>query len=241
MSALLAQTRAELRLSLRNGEQLLLTLGIPVLLLTFFSVVEVLPLPDGVDEPIEFLAPGVLALAILSTAFTGLAIATGFDRQYGVLKRLGATPLGRGRLLAAKTATVVAIELLQLTVLVPVAVALGWDPTVELLSVVAGVVLATVALAGVAMLMAGTLPGLVVLAAANGIYVVLLLFGDLVIPLEELPGALRTAGGLLPTAALAEILRSGLGDGDASGRAWVVLAAWAVVAPLAASRWFRWE
>jgi ABC-2 type transport system permease protein len=238
---LLAQARTELRLNLRNGEQLLLTLGIPVLLLTFFSLVEVLPLPDGVDEPIDFLAPGVLALAVLSTAFTGLAIATGFDRQYGVLKRLGTTPLGRPRLLAAKTATVVAIELVQLVVLVPVALLLGWEPTIEPLPVVASVVLATIAFAGVAMLMAGTLPGLVVLAAANGIYVVLLLMGDLVIPLDELPDALRAFAQLLPTAAFVEILRAGVGDGEASTRAWVVLAIWAIAAPLAAARWFRWE
>lgn len=241
MSALAAQTRTELRLNLRNGEQLLLTLGIPVLLLVFFSLVEVLPLPDGVDEPIDFLAPGVLALAVLSTSFTGLAIATGFDRQYGVLKRLGATPLGRPRLLAAKTATVVAIELVQLVVLVPVALLLGWDPSIDPLIVVAAVVLATVAFAGVAMLMAGTLPGLVVLAAANGIYVVLLLFGDLVIPVEELPSAVRAVAELVPTAAFAEILRAGLGDGDASIRAWVVLCAWAIGAPVLAARLFRWE
>ena len=241
MSALAAQTRTELRLNLRNGEQLLLTLGIPVLLLAFFSLVEVLPLPDGVDEPIDFLAPGVLALAVLSTSFTGLAIATGFDRQYGVLKRLGATPLGRPRLLAAKTATVVAIELVQLVVLVPVALLLGWDPSIDPLIVVAAVVLATVAFAGVAMLMAGTLPGLVVLAAANGIYVVLLLFGDLVIPVEELPSAVRAVAELVPTAAFAEILRAGLGDGDASIRAWVVLCAWAIGAPVLAARLFRWE
>lgn len=241
MSALAAQTRTELRLNLRNGEQLLLTLGIPVLLLVFFSLVEVLPLPDGVDEPIDFLAPGVLALAVLSTSFTGLAIATGFDRQYGVLKRLGATPLGRPRLLAAKTATVVAIELVQLVVLVPVALLLGWDPSIDPLVVVAAVVLATVAFAGVAMLMAGTLPGLVVLAAANGIYVVLLLFGDLVIPVDEVPSAVRAVAELLPTAAFAEILRAGLGDGDASTRAWVVLCAWAIGAPVLAARVFRWE
>lgn len=245
MRALVAQTRTELRLNLRNGEQLLLTLGIPVLLLVFFSQVEVLPLPDGPGgepvEPIDFLAPGVLALAVLSTAFTGLAIATGFDRQYGVLKRLAATPLGRPRLLAAKTLTVVVIQLVQVAVLVPVALLLGWEPSIDPSTVVAAVVLATIAFAGVAMLMAGTLPGLVVLAAANGVYVLLLLVGDLVIPIEELPGALRTAAQALPTAAFAEILRDGVGDGEASTRAWLVLAAWAVAAPVVAARFFRWE
>lgn len=241
MKALVAQSRAELRLNLRNGEQLLLTLAIPILLLTFFSQVEVLPLPDGVDDPIDFLAPGVLALAVLSTAFTGLAIATGFDRQYGVLKRLGATPLGRPRLLAAKTAVVVAIELIQIAVLVPLALALGWEPDIAPLPVIGAVVLASIAFAGVALLMAGTLPGLIVLAAANGVYVVLLLFGDLVIPLDELPSGIAAVASLLPTAALAEILRGGFGDGTASAGAWIVLSVWAVGAPLLAARFFRWE
>ena len=114
---LAAQTRVEMTLTLRRGESLLLVLGIPVLLLVFFSVVDVLPTGDG--EPIDFLAPGILALAVMSTAMVSLGIATGFERSYGVLKRLGATPLGRPRLVAAKTAAVVLIEIVQLVVLVP--------------------------------------------------------------------------------------------------------------------------
>jgi len=241
VSALAAATRAELAVTLRNGEQLLLALGIPVLLLTFFSLVDVLPLPEGVDDPVEFLAPGVLALAIMSSAFTGLAITTGFDRQYGVLKRLGATPLGRPRLLAAKTGVVVAVQLVQLAVLVPVGLALGWRPEVDPPVVVGAVVLGTVAFAGLGLLLGGTLPGLVTLAAANGIYLVLLLFGDIVIPLDELPAGIAAVARLLPSAALAELLRAGLGGPDAPPRAWAVLTGWAVIGPLAAARWFRWE
>src|SRR5882762_9266169 len=116
MRALLAQTRVELTLTLRRGESVLLALGIPVLLLGFFSIVDVLP--TGRRHPVDFLAPGVLALAVLSTAMVGLGIATGFERQYGVLKRLGTTPLGRPRLLAAKTASVVVIEAVQFAVLI---------------------------------------------------------------------------------------------------------------------------
>lgn len=241
MTALRSHTKVELALTMRNGEQLLLTLGIPVLILTFFSLVEVLPLPDGVDDPIDFLAPGVLALAVLSAAFTSLAIATGFDRQYGVLKRLGATPLGRPRLLAAKTITVLAVMIIQFVVLGGVAVALGWRPDISPLPLVGGVVLATVAFAGLGLLMAGTLPGLVTLAAANGVYVLLLLFGDLIIPLDSLPDPLATAAGLLPTAALADLLRAGVEGQMGSTSAWLVLTAWAVVGPFCAARWFRWE
>lgn len=242
MKALAAQTRIELALTLRNGEQLLLTLAIPVLVLAFFSLVEVLPLPEGTDEPVDFLAPGVLALAVLSTAFTSLAIATGFDRQHGVLKRLGTTPLGRPRLLAAKTAAVLAVMAIQFVALMGVAVALGWRPDADPVALLGGLGLATIAFAGLGLAMAGTLPGLVTLAAANGIYVVLLLFGDLVIPLESLPDPLAAAAALLPTAALAELLRAGFDTGTgASASAWAVLAVWAVAAPAAAARWFRWE
>src|SRR5439155_23442161 len=123
-TALAARTKVELVLTLRRGESVLLTLVIPILLLVFFSSVDVLPV--GVKDPVDFLAPGVLALAVMSTAMVGLGIATGFERQYGVLKRLGSTPLGRPRLLGAKPASILAVEVLQVVVLVAVAGALGW-------------------------------------------------------------------------------------------------------------------
>lgn len=242
MKALTALTRVELALTLRNGEQLLLTLVIPVMVLGFFGLVEVLPVPADVDDPLDYLAPGVLALGLLSTAFTSLAIATGFDRQYGVLKRLGATPLGRPRLLAAKTITVLAVMVLQSVVLVLVAVGLGWRPGLDPAPLLGAVVLGTIAFAGLGLLMAGTLPGLVTLAAANGVYVALLLFGDLVIPHDSLPGAIADAASLLPSAALAQLLRAGFDSGSQAGAVpWLVLGSWAVLAPLAAARWFRWD
>ncbi len=243
MKAFLAQTRAELRLTLGQGESLLLTLGIPVLLLVFFSLVDVLP--TNTPAPVDFLAPGILALAVMSTAMVSLAIATGFQRQYRVLKRLGATPLGRPRLLAAKTAAIVAVEVVQVVVLVPVAVGLGWRPdaTVATAASVAGAVaLATVAFAGIGLLMAGTLRAEVTLAAANGLYLVLLLLGGMIIPLGELPTAVRVVAEVLPAAALSDALHDGLASaGAVPGRAWAVLLAWAVVAPAAAAALFRFE
>jgi ABC-2 type transport system permease protein len=237
-----AQTLAEIRLTLRRGDSVLLTMGIPVGLLVFFSLVDVLPLPGGTHHPVQFLAPGVLALAIMSTAMVSLGIATGFERQYGVLKRLGATPLGRPRLLAAKTLAIVSVEVVQAVVLVGVALALGWgtggDPA---LAVVAGI-LATVGFAGLGLLMAGALRAEVTLAAANGLYLVLLLVGGMVFPLSSLPGPLATISRLLPAGALSQALHATLTPGAAIPvEPWVVLAAWAVAAPLAAARTFRWE
>jgi ABC-2 type transport system permease protein len=241
MSALAAQARVETTLSLRRGESLLLTLGIPVGLLVFFSVVDVLPI--DADDPVDFLAPGVLALAVMSTAMVNLAIATGFERQYLVLKRLGSTPLGRGRLLAAKTVAIKLVLLVQIVVLVVVALLLGWDPDLGgIIPALAGMVLATVAFAGLGLLMAGTLRGEMTLALANGLYLVLLLLGGMVIPLDELPNAVQTVAELLPAAALADILEGALTEGSTiDAQSWVVLAAWAIAAPLAAVRWFRWE
>ena len=240
MRALVAQTRAELVLTMRRGESLLLVLGIPLLLLGFFAMVDVLPKGDFA-ESIDVLAPGVLALAVMSTAMVQLAIGTAFERQYGVLKRLGATPLGRPRLLGAKTLSIVAVEALQVVLLVSLAVALGWDPSVQI-EAVGAVLLGTVAFAGLGLLMAGTLRGEVTLAAANGLYLVLLLLGGMVVPLTELPDAVRSVAELLPSAALADALIGSLDAGTSvPGKAWIVLGAWALVAPIAAARLFRWE
>jgi ABC-2 type transport system permease protein len=241
MSRFVSQLRTELQLTLRNGEQLLLTLGIPVLLLVFFSLVDVLP--TGMTDPVDFLAPGVLALAVMSTAMVSLGIGTGFERSYHVLKRLGATPLGRPRLIAAKIAGVAAVELVQFAIIVPVAYALGWSPQEPnwLLAVVA-VLLGTMAFAGVGLTMAGRLRGELNLAAQNGLYLVLLLLGGMVVPFSKLPGPVRTVAHGLPSGALADVLRECLGgNGTQPGPSWIVLAAWALVTPLVAAALFRWD
>jgi ABC-2 type transport system permease protein len=240
VKALAAQTRTEIMLTLRRGESLLLILGIPLLLLGFFSSVDVLPKADFRNS-VDFLAPGVLALAVMSTGMVQLAIGTAFERQYGVLKRLGATPLGRPRLLAAKTLSIVAVEVVQIALLIALAFALGWDPSVRA-GVVPAVVLGTIAFSGLGLLMAGTLRGEVTLAAANGLYLVLLLVGGMVVPLSELPSGLRFVAELLPSGALAQALVGTLSAAHGvPGKAWIVLAVWAVIAPLAAARTFHWE
>ncbi len=236
----MAQSEAELRMTLRRGESVLLALGIPVLLLGFFSVVDVLPTGSG--EAVDFLFPGILALAVMSTAMVSTAIATGFERQYGVLKRLGTTPLGRPRLLGAKVVAIAAIEILQVVVLLGEALALGYRfEAADLGAAVAAVVLATSAFAGLGLLMAGTLPALTTLAAANGLYLVLLLLSGMLFPLDRLPGPLAAFARILPSGALAESLRAAFASGETPVRALVILGIWAVVTPVAASRMFRWE
>jgi len=237
-----AQARAEVVMTLRNGESLLLALGIPVLLLVFFSLVDVLPTPGGTRHPVDFLAPGILALATMSTGLVNLAIATGFQRGYGVLKRLATTPLSRPALLAAKIVAVLAVELVQVAVLVPVALALGWRPSGAVVSAVIAVLLGTVAFSGLGLLLAGALKPEITLALANGLYLVLLLLGGMVVPLGSLPAGLRSLAEALPAAALSDALRASVGEGAAvPAQAWAVLVAWAAATPLAAGATFHWE
>lgn len=236
----LAQAGAEFRAILRNGEQLLLTLIIPVLLLTGFSLA---PLIDvGAGPRVDFLAPGVLALAVMSTAFTGQAIATGFERRYGVLKRLGATPLSRGGLMLAKTAAIVAVEAVQAVIIVAVGLALGWRPQGSFLSAALLIVLGTAAFSGLGLLMAGTLRAEATLATANLVYLVLLGAGGVVFPLSKFPVEVRPVLEALPISALTGGLRAVLAQGAALPLLpMAVLAAWAVVSLGLVSRTFRWE
>jgi ABC-2 type transport system permease protein len=239
LRALRAQVGAETRMTLERGETLLVTIGIPVVLLVFFTLVPVLP--TGTPHRVDFLAPGVLSLAVMSTAMVSLGIATAFERSYGVLKRLGATPLGRPTLLTAKIASVLVVEIIQVVVLVAVSFALGWRPHAAAGLALVAVVLATVAFAGIGLAMAGALRAEVTLAVANGVYVILLLIGGVLFPLQKL-GALASSARLLPTAALSDALHRTLGAAaGAPLEAWVVLAAWAVAAPVVAALTFKWD
>ncbi len=241
MKILAAQLRAELTVIAHNGEQLLVIIGIPATLLIFFSNVDVLPTSG--QSAIDSLLPGIIALAVMSTAMVSLGISTGFARSYLVLKRLGATPLGARRLIAAKTVAVAVVEIVQCSVLVLIGVALGWRAThLEWLGSVAALTLGTFAFAGIGLTLAGTLKAEVNLAAQNGVYLLLLLFGGVLIPLDSLPTPLRVVGSLLPSGALADVLRRCLtGAALYQNLSWIVLVLWALLAPLCAARWFRWQ
>ncbi|MBK5307907.1 MAG: ABC transporter permease [Frankiaceae bacterium] len=237
---LAAQTKAELTLVLRNGEQLLLTLVIPLGLLLVLTKVDFVTVPDGRDR-VGFFVPGVIALAVMSTAFTGQAIGVGFERQYGVLKRLGATPLPRHVLLGAKTLAVLVVELLQLGLICAVGLLLGWDPDGSAAAALLLVALGTAAFSGLGLLLGGTLRGLTTLAAANLLWFVLLVLGGVLFPLSHF-GAAEAVLQLLPTAALSDGLRQVLQGGSGLPLSDVLaLVVWAVLSLAAASRLFRWE
>lgn len=235
-----AQAALETRMLLRNGEQLLLTVVIPTLLLVLFSSVDIID--TGAGEAVDFLTPGVLALAVMSTAFTGQAIATGFERRYGVLKRLAASPLPRWGLMTAKTLAVLVTEALQVALLTVIALALGWSPHGNPFAVLLLLVLGTAAFSGLGLLMAGTLRAEATLGAANLVFLLLLVGGGVIVPLEKFPPGAQDVLALLPVSALSDGLRDVLQHGAAMPWGDLgILAVWAALGLAAAGRFFRWE
>jgi ABC-2 type transport system permease protein len=240
--AIAAMASMELRLALRRGETLVATAVLPVVVLAFFSSVSILPVAAG--RPVDFLLPGSMAFAIIASSLVSLGITTAYDRYYGVLKRLGGSPLSRGELVAAKILAVLAVEVVQIAILVGVAaIVLGWTvPSgVSVGLVIASLLLGTLAFAGIGLLLAGVLRAETTLAVANLLFVASLVLGGIVIPLDHLPVALATVSAALPASALTDALRIALGGtGDASGP-FSLLAGWGVVSVLVAARTFRWE
>ena len=238
-----AQTRAEIEMTLRRGETLLLTIGIPVLLLVFFSISNVTTSPTL--HRVDFIAPGILALCIMSTSLVALSISTGFERSYGVLRRLHVTPLGSRRLIGSKIAAVLVTEVIQVIVLSVVALLLNWNPRGGLsgaLQVTGLMVLASGGFAGIGLLLAGRLKAEVNLAASNGLYLILLLVSGIVVPISSMPQALQSIVVATPSGALAEGLHRVLGLGLAPTIGdWISVGLWALLAPLLAMRTFRFD
>jgi ABC-2 type transport system permease protein len=240
-----AHAGMEFRLLVRNGEQLVLALVIPLgllLLLGGTPLGDRLPLGDG--PPVDQAVPRVLALAVLSTSFTSLAIATGFERRYGVIKRLGASPLSRTGLLAGKIGAVLAVQVVQVVVLSVAGLALGWKPhggAADVLGLVLMVLCGTAAFAALGLLMAGVFRAEATLAAANLLYLLLLVGGGVITPVDDYPAAMQPVLHLLPSAALASGLAKATLEGVVPWAAALSLALWAVVLGYLVSRTFRWD
>jgi ABC-2 type transport system permease protein len=242
--AIASQAGIELRLTLRRGENLLAMLGIPAALLLFLGGTSVLPAPVA-GTRVDWLLPGTLALAIVATGLVNLGIATAYERTYGVLKRLGGSPLGRTGLVAAKVLVVFIVEIALVLILVVIAVAvLGWRPHGEIawLPLLAAVGLGTAAFAGWGLVLAGSLRAEAVLVLANALFLGLIGLGGVVVPAGDLPSPLGSVAGLLPSGALTDAIRAAVaGDAPITLGPLAILSAWAAAALALAIRIFRWD
>jgi ABC-2 type transport system permease protein len=240
LRAIAAQTATEVRLTLRRGESVLVTVIIPVALLVFFASAQILP-AEG--RTIDFLLPGTVTLAIISSGLVSLGIATAYERYYGVLKRLGITPFPRAGLVAAKLLAVLGLEVMQVALLVVIGVTgYGWRPHGSLVLALLTLLLGTAAFAGLGLAIAGSLRAEATLAIANGLFLFFLLLGGLFVPLSHLPGLLVPLARILPAAALADVLRSVLQvKRSLPVSSALILLAWSVASPVLAAVSFRWE
>lgn len=236
----LLQGKYEALTMLRNGEQLILAIVLPLLALVGLTVT---PFLDGMGSSrINVAVPGILALCAMSTAFTGQGIATGFDRRYGVLRFLSTTPLGRGGLIAGKVLSVLAVLCLQVVVVGVVALALGWQPVPEgWLPGLALLALGAAAFTALGLLVAGTVRPEATLAITNLLWILLGAMGGIVIPAERLPAAAQAVVHYLPSGALGESMRAAFLGGAVNGGAALILLLWTVIAGAAAIRWFKWN
>ena len=240
--AMLVLAGTELRLTARRGENVLVTMIVPAAVLVFFATAGVVPGIAG--RPVDFLLSGSLALAVIATGLVNLGIATAYERNYGVLKRLGASPLPAWGLIGAKLAAVLVLEALQVALLLAVAVVvLGWTvaPGASIGLFVLAMLLGTAAFAGLGLLLAGTLRAEATLALANALFLGFLMVGGIVLPVDHLPAPLDAIATVLPAAALSEALRAALGGGAAVGLPLAILGAWGLVTAGLAIRTFRWE
>ncbi|ABK03480.1 ABC-2 type transport system permease protein [Arthrobacter sp. PvP102] len=237
---ILLQGRYEALTMLRNGEQLILAIVLPLLALVGLTVT---PLLDGLGgSRVDVAVPGILALCAMSTAFTGQGISTGFDRRYGVLRFLSTTPLGRTGLIAGKILAVLAVLILQVLVVGMVAFLLGWQPTTAgWVPAVVLLVLGAAAFTALGLLVAGTVRPEATLAITNLLWILLGALGGIVLPAERLPGPARDIVHLLPSGALGEALRDAFLAGSFNGGATLILLLWTVIAGAAAIRWFKWN
>jgi ABC-2 type transport system permease protein len=237
---ILLQGRYEALTMLRNGEQLILAIVLPLLALVGLTVT---PLLDGLGgSRVDVAVPGILALCAMSTAFTGQGISTGFDRRYGVLRFLSTTPLGRTGLIAGKILAVLAVLILQVLVVGMVAFLLGWQPTTAgWVPAVVLLVLGAAAFPAQGLLVAGTVRPEATLAITNLLWILLGALGGIVLPAERLPGPARDIVHLLPSGALGEALRDAFLAGSFNGGATLILLLWTVIAGAAAIRWFKWN
>jgi ABC-2 type transport system permease protein len=237
----LQQVKFELLLTARRGENVLVTLILPVLLLIFFTSLNIAPVTNG--KAVNFLLPGILAVAIIAAGMVNLGIATAYERYYGVLKRLGSSPLSRSELIIAKIISILLLEVVQVIVLVGVAILLyGWQPAGSALLTLLTIALGTITFAAFGLAIAGALRAEATLAGANALFLVFLLIGGGILPLNHLPAFLANIAQVLPAAPLAQALQATMNNGSIfPATQLLTLAIWAIIILIVAIRTFKWE
>ena len=245
MSAMAGQLRAEFVLVLRDKGVVTFALFFPVLTIVFFGYLNRGGSVGDVAYA-SFLIAGGVGMVVSSAAFENLGVALARQRDDGILKRLGGTPLRPWMLVGAKVLTAAAIILVQALVMIAVNVFLfgaritgspGWG----LLALLAGIL----AFAAMGLALAGLSRSTdVASAAARALSLPMQFLCGTLFPLEGMPPVLRQIAEVLPLTYFVNAFRGAIlyGGGPAEyGKDWLVLLGCLVVALVVAVKTFRWE
>jgi ABC-2 type transport system permease protein len=197
----------------------------------------------GGQTPAEYIAAlGVgIALAILGLSVLP-SVLSGY-REKGVLRRLATTPVRPVYLLVAQLLLNAAAAVLVVAVLVVAGGLLFGTPVPERFpAFVAAVALGMAALFAIGLLVSAVAPSG---KAGNAIGMVLffpsMFFGGVYIPRESMPRVLRDIGDYTPLGATLKTMRDAWMGADPRPAQFAIMAAYAVIAGLAAAKLFRWE
>ena len=235
----LRQGAWEFKLSLKNGEQFLLLVIIPVAV--FLTLTQTAVIGGGKWDIAEALSVSI-TVSVLAAGFTSLAIATAFERRSGTLVTMGVTPISRVELVTGKTLSTVYLAAISALILGVVALVLGWSPTLSATLIPLILILGIASVTGFAFLLAGTVRAEAVLALANGIFVFAMIFGGIVF---QYSGILGTVIDLFPPAALSNCMSHALDSTPQDSPPLLVsigvLLAWSVAGTLASAKFFKWR
>jgi ABC-2 type transport system permease protein len=231
VKALAGQVRAELTLFTRDKTVTFFSLFFPLLTVIFFGY---LNRGNRVGEVsyASFLIAGGIGMVVSSAAFENLGVALARQRDDGVLKRLGGTPLRPWTLVQAILMTLANVLLFKATI----SGSILWSLAVVLVGILAFTAMGF-ALAGLSRNtdVAG--------AAARALSLPMQFLCGTLIPIDQMPLPLQTIARALPLTYLVDALRSAVLSGDMAGhgRDWAVLVGCLVASLVIAVRTFRWE
>jgi ABC-2 type transport system permease protein len=250
LALLWRQVLAQNKLFLRNPFSAFFSLAFPVMFLLLFGSL----LGGGRIEElgniryIQFLVPGMLAFAVISTCYTGLVTGVAINRDEGLLKRVRGTPLPPWVYISARILSAVWFSVISAVVMVLVAVLLFHVEVIGRMLPAAAVtlLLGAACFCALGMAVAAVIPnGEAAPVIANFTFFPVAFVSDLFFPTAGAPAWVATVGSIFPVKHFA----LALGDTfnplvRGSGFAWGhlgMLVLWGVVGVVVAVRFFRWE
>jgi ABC-2 type transport system permease protein len=250
LALLWRQVRAQNKLFLRNPFAAFFSLAFPLMFLLLFGSLNGSQRIEelGNIRYIQFLAPGMLAFAVISTCYTGLATGVAINRDEGVLKRVRGTPLPPWIYIASRILSSMWFSLVSAVVMVTAGVALFHLEVIGrmLPAAVVTLLLGAACFCALGMAVAAIIPnGEAAPVVANFTFFPIAFVSDLFFPTAGAPAWVSAVGAIFPVKHFAKALEATFnplvqGNGFQWGHLGM-LVLWMAAGVVVAVRYFRWE